>query len=74
MKQLRELKQEINSLTLKMKQEYPELYAYLDENPITLPNNQNPDLGVSTYSEYLDSLKQLLKRHFENHDPHSERM
>ncbi|MEP2508774.1 MAG: hypothetical protein ABJH72_05430 [Reichenbachiella sp.] len=49
MKQLRELKQEINSLTLKMKQEYPELYAYLDENPITLPNNQNPDLGVSTY-------------------------
>ncbi|MBD98793.1 MAG: hypothetical protein CMO34_03035 [Verrucomicrobia bacterium] len=67
MKRLQELTKEINELTLKIEQEYPELYQYLDENPMTIPCCEQPELNTKNFSEYLDSLKQLLKHHIRNH-------
>ena len=37
MKRLQKLIKEINDITLKIEQEYPELYQYLDETPLTIP-------------------------------------
>lgn len=67
MKRLHKLIKEINELTLKIEQEYPELYQYLDENPMTIPCCEHPKLDTENFSDYLDSLKQLLKHHIENH-------
>lgn len=67
MKRLQELTKEINELTLKIEQEYPELYIYLDENPITIPCCEHPKIDTKTFSDYLDSLKQLLQHHIETH-------
>lgn len=66
MKRLQELTKEINDLTLKIEQEYPDLYKYLDENPITIPSNGSPIIDTKNFSDYLDSLKQILKHYLEN--------
>jgi len=67
MKRIHELSKEINDLTLKIKQEYPELYQYLDENPITIPDGEHPEVNTKNFADWLNSLKQLLKHHIENH-------
>ena len=67
MKLLKELTKEINNLTLKIELEYPELYQYLDENPITIPCCDHHKVDTKYFSDYLDSLKQLLRHHIENH-------
>lgn len=67
MKRLQQLTIEINNLTLKIEQDYPELYKYLDENPITIPCCNHPKMDIKNFSDYLDSLKQLLKHHIEKH-------
>lgn len=68
MKRLQELTKEINTLTLKIEQEYPELYQYLDENPLTIPCCDQPKVDTKNFSDYLDSLKQLLEHHVESHE------
>lgn len=67
MGKLNEINQEITALTLKIEQEYPELYQYLNENPITIPNSENPDLNTKTFSDWLENLKELLQHYIENH-------
>ena len=67
MNRLQELTKDINDLTLKIEQEYPELYKYLDENPITIPCCDYRTVDTTNFSDYLDSLRQLLKHHIENH-------
>lgn len=68
MKRLQQLTKEINDLTLKIEQEYPELYKYLDEIPETIPCCNHPEVTTKSFSEYLDSLKQLLEHHIINHN------
>lgn len=67
MEKLQQLLKEINEITLKIEQEYPELYRYLDENPATIPTIDHPELTANTFSDYLDSLKALLQHHIETH-------
>jgi len=67
MKRMHQLLTEINKITLLMEQKYPELYKYLDENPITIPNIEHPHLDTQTFSDYLESLKELLQNHIESH-------
>ncbi|MEJ1222479.1 hypothetical protein [Sediminicola sp. 1XM1-17] len=57
----------ITQLTSNIETNYPELYKFLDENPLTLPNEGHPNLDQSILSAYLDSLKQLLRHHLETH-------
>jgi len=67
MKKTHQLLKEINEITLKMEQDYPELYQYLDENPITIPNLAHPHLDTKVFAEYLVSLKGLLQNYIETH-------
>jgi hypothetical protein len=67
MKKMHELLKEINAITLKMEQEYPELYQYLDENPVTIPTDAHPHLDTKTFSNYLEALKNQLQNHIESH-------
>jgi hypothetical protein len=67
MKKLQELTKEINEMTLKIEQEYPELYRNLDEIPITISQSDHINLTLENFSDYLDSLKQILKHHIEVH-------
>jgi hypothetical protein len=67
MKTLQGLENQIIRLTLSIEVNYPELYATLDENPITIPSKDHPDMNISIMEEYLESLKQILKQYTKTH-------
>lgn len=58
MERTEKLSQEINELTFKIEQEYPELYGFLNENPITIPTSDDPQINTETLADYLDTLNQ----------------
>ena len=67
MKYLKIILQQITKLTTNIEVNYPELYRDLNENPMTIPTENNPEIDVATMNEYLESLKQLLKHYIETH-------
>lgn len=54
---------EIVRLTSNIQTNYPELYHFLDENPMTIPSEAHPHLDKDTLEAYLEGLKVLLKHH-----------
>tara|TARA_R110001583_G_scaffold165055_1_gene317527 strand:+ start:3484 stop:3696 length:213 start_codon:yes stop_codon:yes gene_type:complete len=67
MKKLQEILSEITELTFKIENNYPELYQFLGENPLTIPSDNHPDINEKVMQDYLESLKQLLAHHLETH-------
>lgn len=68
MRTLQDIEYQIIRLTLSIKVNYPELYATLDENPITIPSKTNPELDKIAMEDYLESLKQILKQYTKTHN------
>tara|TARA_R110002012_G_scaffold39330_8_gene108849 strand:+ start:3838 stop:4017 length:180 start_codon:yes stop_codon:yes gene_type:complete len=54
-------------LTNTMESQYPELYQFLDENPITLPLLPHPEMNKEVMESYLQSLQELLDHHVKTH-------
>ncbi len=67
MKDLHNILREIIQLTVNIETNYPELYRFLDENPMTIPTTNHPHVDKAVMQEYLESLKQLLQHHLETH-------
>ncbi|SFT35023.1 hypothetical protein SAMN05216474_0037 [Lishizhenia tianjinensis] len=67
MKRLQKLLTEISALTLKIEQEYPELYQHLNETPVTLKAPVSDKIDTQNFSDYLESLKLLLEHHIQTH-------
>ncbi len=67
MKDLHNILREIIQLTTNIETNYPELYRFLDENPMTIPATKHPHVDKVVMQEYLESLKQLLQHHLETH-------
>ncbi len=65
MNNLQNTLKEISQLTITIETDYPELYKYLDENPMTIPSEANPSIDKKILQEYLESLRQLVKNHIE---------
>lgn len=55
-------------LTTLIEEKYPELYQHLDENPVTLGQTNDPDLTTKNFSDYLESLRTLLKQYIESNE------
>lgn len=55
-----ELNAEILRVTLMIHTEYPELYKFIEEMPVTIPNVDQPEINISILSDYLDSLNSLI--------------
>jgi CDP-glycerol glycerophosphotransferase (TagB/SpsB family) len=68
MKRIQKITEEINKLTLHIEEKYPELYQFLDENPITIPTSEHPDMSDKVFADYLESLKDLLEHHMDTHN------
>ena len=68
MKKIQKLTQEINELTVRIEQEYPELYRYLDENPITISVDDEAKPTYNSFVDYLESLKSILEKYMESHN------
>jgi len=68
MKTLQDIENQIIRLTLSIEVNYPELYVNLDENPMTIPSKDNPDMNIAIMEDYLESLKQILKQYIKTHN------
>lgn len=63
MKTVKKLLTEISDLIVEIETYYPDLYQYLDENPVTIPNVAHPKIEAKELEDYLNTLKDLLKKH-----------
>ncbi len=62
MKTEKELNAKILALTMKIHNEHPELSKFLEEMPITIPDENNPEINTKILTDYHESLKNLLKK------------
>jgi hypothetical protein len=62
------INKEILKITMKIKEQFPELSKYILEMPVTIPNVKNPEMNRKALQDYYDSLKVLLKDYAENHN------
>lgn len=62
MKTEKELNAKIMELTNKIREERPELTKYIDEMPITIPSDSDPEISQKILKDYIISLKDLLKK------------
>lgn len=58
----------ILKITMKIKEQFPELSKYILEMPVTIPNVENPEMNSKALQDYYDSLEVLLKDYTENHN------
>lgn len=63
MKTVKKLLTEISDLIVEIETHYPDVYKYLDENPITIPNMEHPKIDAQELNDYLESLRDLLKKY-----------
>ncbi|MDH5413824.1 MAG: hypothetical protein OEW87_06780 [Flavobacteriaceae bacterium] len=62
---LKKIQQEITQLIFTIESEYPELYRFLDEEPITIPNMSSPEIDSKIMQDYLDGLQQIFEHYKE---------
>lgn len=67
MKTEKEINTAILEITLKIKEQFPELSKYMAEMPVTIPNMENPTINIQALQDYYDSLDILLKDYIQNH-------
>lgn len=58
---------QINSLCAQIKTKYPELYSFLEEEPITIASERYPDVSEKMLQNYLENLQELLKTYGKTH-------
>ena len=67
MKTEKELNTAILDITMKIKEQFPELSKYITEMPVTIPNIENPEINRKALQDYYNSLRIVLKDYVENH-------
>ena len=67
MSDLNTILKKISDLTYRIEIEYPELYQFLDEDPMTIPSIENPEMGKKVMQEYFEDLKEKLKQYSKTH-------
>lgn len=66
MKDKEHLISEISLLTARIETDYPGLYQFLDENPVTLPVSPHPEMDAKILESYLNDLKAIVKHYLES--------
>ena len=56
---------EINKMVINIQANYPELYKFLDEDPITIPNEEHPEMDYHVLIDYLESLHSQLDQYIQ---------
>jgi hypothetical protein len=58
-----EWNEKILKLTMKIRDERPELSDYINEMPVTNPDAQDPEIRLNNLKHYYDSLYNLLEKY-----------
>lgn len=62
-----ELNDKIMKLTMVIQENYPELSKYLNEMPVTVPVDNNPEVNLMALSKYYDSLLSWFRNYVAEH-------
>lgn len=63
----KDLNSKILQITMKINDQYPELSKYLNEMPITIPDEKNPEITIKNMQAYYDSLNSILNKYILEH-------
>jgi len=63
----KELSGKILKLSMKIKEQHPELSKYIEEMTVTIPDEKNPEITVDNLHAYYQSLNVLLKKYILEH-------
>ena len=58
-----ELNAKILKITITIKDQHPELSKYIEEMPVTIPDEKHPDITRKNLQEYYDSLNSILNKY-----------
>lgn len=67
MKNEMELNSDILNITLLIQEQFPELSKYITEMPVTIPDNNSPDINLKMLNDYYDSLCALFNEYAARH-------
>ena len=62
-----ELNDKILKITMIIKDQYPELSKYIEEMPVTIPDEKDPEITRRGLRTYYDSLKAVLNKYTLEH-------
>lgn len=57
------INESILSITMLIKDKYPELSKYIEEMPVTIPIDGEPEVTLKNLKSYFDSLSAILNRY-----------
>ena len=57
----------ILKITMTIMDQYPELSKYIEEMPVTIPNENNPEITQSNLKLYYESLSLMLNKYKTEH-------
>lgn len=66
----KDLNEKILTLTLLIKNRYPELSKYIEEMPVTVPNKGDSSITSIDLHNYYESLNTLLRKYILEHPDH----
>lgn len=61
------LNEKILKITMRIKDQYPVLSKYLEELPVTIPNENKPEITIDNLKTYFDSLETMLNQYLLEH-------
>lgn len=67
----KDLNSKILQITMKIKDQYPELTKYIEEMPVTIPDEKNPEITPKNLQTYFDSLNSVLNKYLLEHPTNS---
>ncbi len=56
-----QLTEKIVALTMQIQEKHPELSKFLNEMPITIPDEIRPEINIKVLTDYFNSLTQIIK-------------
>ena len=62
-----DLNAKILEITMKIKDQYPELSKYIDEMSVTIPDEKAPQITLKNLRTYYDSLNTVLNTYIKDH-------
>lgn len=59
----KDLNSKILKITMRIKDHYPELSHFLEEMPVTVPTENDPEITLNHLKTYYESLNSLLNKY-----------
>jgi hypothetical protein len=59
----KDLNSKILKITMMIKDDYPGLFPYLEEMPVTVPSENDPEITLNQLKSYIESLNSLLEKY-----------